>query len=150
MDNDLDVDAPAPSETWMVKPGAVAVGVPEMRPFAVFKLSPAGSEPDTAHERGAVPPDTATGWEYAVPMVPPGNELVVIDSAAATEMESALEVEAPALSATWMVKPGAPAVVGVPVMAPVLEFRLNPAGSEPADTVQLRDPVPPVALTALE
>jgi hypothetical protein len=35
-----------------------------------------------------------------------------------------------------------PAVLGVPVIAPLVEFSDNPAGIEPAVTVQLRGAVP--------
>ena len=40
-----------------------------------------------------------------------------------------------------------PAVVGVPVIAPVVVFSDNPAGSAPALTAKVDAPVPPVALT---
>ena len=52
----------------------------------------------------------------------------------------------PAESCTWTVKFDVPAVVGVPVIAPVAAFKLRPAGSEPVITVQLTyGGVPPVA-----
>jgi hypothetical protein len=64
IESDLVVEAPAPSETWIVKPGAVAVGVPEMRPLVELRLSPAGSEPESTDQvRGEDPPDVATVWE---------------------------------------------------------------------------------------
>jgi hypothetical protein len=41
------------------------------------------------------------------------------------------------VSVTCTVKGNAPAVVGVPVMAPVTEFRLSPVGSEPPVRMKL-------------
>ena len=82
-----------------MKLGAPAVGVPLITPVLLTRLSPAGSEPaDTVQLSGAVPPDEASVVEYAAPIVALGNELVVIEGAAATEMESTFVVEAPALS----------------------------------------------------
>ena len=141
MESTLDVEAPAPSESWMVKLEAGAVGVPLITPVALASLRPAGSEPDTAQVRGAVPPDETSVVEYAAPTVALGKELVVIDNAAATVMESTLDVEAPTLSESWMVKLPALAV-GVPLITPVALARLSPAGSEP-ETAQVRGAVPP-------
>ena len=98
--------------------------------------------------RGAVPPVDASVDEYPTPTVALGNELVVIEGAAATAMESTLVVEAPTLSETWIVKLGAPAV-GVPLITPVLPTRLSPAGNEPADTVQLSGAVPPLEASSV-
>jgi hypothetical protein len=145
----LVAEALAASVTCMVKLGAVAVGVPEMRPLEEFKLSPAGSEPDTVQVRGAVPPDAATVWEYAVPIVAPGNEVVVIEGAAETVMDSACVANAPRLSVTFMVKPPAVAV-GVPEIRPLVEMKPSPAGRAPADTDQVSEPVPPDPATVWE
>ena len=41
-----------------------------------------------------------------------------------------------------------PAAVGVPVMAPVVGFRVRPAGSVPVARVQVIAPVPPVDCNA--
>ena len=82
-----------------MKLGALAVGVPEMIPVPLARLSPAGSDPaDTVQESGAVPPDAASVVEYAAPTVALGKELVVMEGAAATEIESDLVEEAPTLS----------------------------------------------------
>jgi hypothetical protein len=51
----------------------------------------------------------------------------------------------PALSATRAVKFAVPAAVGVPVIAPVLAPRVRPAGSAPADTVQVTGATVPLA-----
>jgi hypothetical protein len=42
------------------------------------------------------------------------------------------------------------AVVGVPVMVPVAAFSDSPAGKLPADTLNVYEPLPPVALTVCE
>ena len=47
-------------------------------------------------------------------------------------------------SAAWTVKFEVPAVVGVPVIAPVLTFKLRPVGSAPTVTDQVTAPEPPV------
>jgi len=52
-----------------------------------------------------------------------------------------------ALSVALTVKPDVPAAVGVPLIVPVLAFIDKPAGSEPAETVHVRD-VPVVVPTA--
>ena len=83
----------------MVKLGAPAVGVPEITPVLPARLRPAGSDPaDTVQLNGAVPPVDTSVVEYAAPTVALGNELVVMDGAAATEIESTFVVEAPAPS----------------------------------------------------
>ena len=55
---------------------------------------------------------------------------MVMDSGAAGEMS-------PALSLTVTLKEEAPAVVGGPLITPVDEFRVRPAGSDPVVSVQL-------------
>ena len=55
------------------------VGVPVIAPLDDID-NPAGSEPAvTLKEYGPVPPVAATVWEYADPVVPAGNDDVVID-----------------------------------------------------------------------
>ena len=49
-----------------------------------------------------------------------------------------------------IVKLDVAAVVGVPVIAPVAPFNDNPAGRLPADTLNVYEPLPPVALTVCE
>jgi hypothetical protein len=46
-----------------------------------------------------------------------------------------------------IVKLYAPAAVGVPVIAPVEVFKLNPVGSEPAETENVTGAVPPDVAT---
>jgi hypothetical protein len=88
--------------------------------------------------------------EYGVPSEPPGSDVVVIVSAGATVIVSAFVELEPTLSTAWMVKPGAPAVAGVPVMAPLAELRLSPPGSDPAETDQVSGAVPPEETTVVE
>ena len=48
-------------------------------------------------------------------------------------------------------KLGFPAALGVPLITPVLVFKLNPAGSEEPDaTDHVYDPTPPVAANVTE
>jgi hypothetical protein len=59
------------------------VGVPVICPVGEVeaKFKPGGSDPDSDHTYVPTPPFAFTPAEYAVPMVPPGSELVVIASA---------------------------------------------------------------------
>ena len=126
------------------------MAVPEITPVALARLSPAGSDPaETDQVRGAVPPDDARVVEYAALTVVLGSEVVVIEGAAATAIESTFVVEAPAPSESRIVKLGALAV-GVPEITPVPLARLSPAGSEPADTDQARGDVPPEEASVVE
>ena len=116
-----------------------------------MRLRPCGKRPVAIdHVKGAVPPLLATAREYGVPSEPPGNDVVEIVSACATVIVSGFVEVEPTLSVARMVKPGAPAVVGVPVMAPLAELRLSPPGSDPADTDQTSGAVPPEDATLVE
>lgn len=83
------------------------------------------------------PPEAARVCEYAVPTVPLGSDVVVISSAGAlmVRLKAWLAV-ALAVSLTWAVKLNEPAVVGVPVIAPVDELSESPAGRELAEIDQ--------------
>jgi hypothetical protein len=65
--------------------------------------------------------------------VPPGKAGVVIVGTAALAFMTMLSalVALPTLFVALTVKLNVPAVVGVPVIAPVLEFKLKPAGRLP-------------------
>ena len=108
------------------------VGVPLMIPVIGSMPRPAGRAPNRNHANGIVPPLVAIGREYGAVAVPPGNEVVVMDSVGAIAIERAFESEAPAWSATLIVKSAVPAVDGVPEIAPVAGSRASPAGSAPA------------------
>ena len=56
----------------------------------------------------------------------------------------------PRPSVAVIVKFDVAAVVGVPVIAPVAPFSERPAGKLPAVTLNVYEPVPPVALTVCE
>ncbi len=56
----------------------------------------------------------------------------------------------PTPSAVCIVKLTVPGVVGVPVMAPVVAFRLTPTGRVPVATVHVYGGMPPVAVKFCE
>ena len=72
-----------------------------------------------------------------------------IDSAAAgaTVTEYVRAPVAPSVSVAVIVKLKVAALVGVPVIAPVVAFRARPAGKLPAVTAKVGAPVPPITLT---
>ncbi len=49
-------------------------------------------------------------------------------------------------SVTVTVKENGPAVVGVPLITPVVVFRVRPAGSDPEANAKVYGPVPPVTV----
>jgi hypothetical protein len=73
------------------------VGVPPMVP-SVFRLSLAGRELPEArlHVKGAIPPDSCRIALYALPAVPPGSDVVVMDGGATTV--TVLEADLPGLA----------------------------------------------------
>ena len=74
-------------------------------------------------------------------MIPPGKEIVVIAGFAEITMLRSL-VSFPALLDALAVKLNVPAVVGVPVIAPLDVFRFKPVGSEPLLIAQVIGVVP--------
>jgi hypothetical protein len=83
-------------------------------------------------------------------VVPAGKEAVVMVNAggAFTVMATALLAEIFAASVIWNVTELLPAgPVGTPVMAPVLLFRVKPAGSDPEFMVNVYGLVPPDSLS---
>jgi hypothetical protein len=87
-----------------------------------------------------VPPLACIVVEYAVPAVPPGNDVLVTVggcAAAATAMLNAFVPVLFAESVTCTVNDAVPAVVGVPEITPVDATRLSPAGNAPALTLQV-------------
>lgn len=79
-----------------------------------------------------------------------GKEAVVIDGGAAIRIDNAFESDALAPSVTLTVKFAVPVVEGVPLITPVPEFIVKPVGRDPGDTVQVKAPVPPEAVTGWE
>jgi hypothetical protein len=110
-----------------------------MRPELVFKVSPVGSDPtDSFHVYGAVPPTAASCCEYPSCTIPSGNEVVLTDSASpiVIDRDAFMVVLMLALSVNVMVKLWVPAVVGVPLITPVVLLKLSPTGNVPAVTAQ--------------
>ena len=99
-----------------------------------------------------MPPVACSVAEYGTPTVPPGSVVVVIvgDGGGATVIDSSCRSLWVALSVTSAVNPDAPALVGVPVIAPVAAFSVSPAGSEPVSSDQVYGGVPPVAVSVCE
>jgi len=88
-----------------------------------------------------VPPVAARVAEYAVPTVPPGREVVVIESGR-PEITTIDRLAVAVIGGLWesvtaTVKLKVPTVVGVPKMTPVEALRVSPGGSEPTDTDQV-------------
>ena len=77
-------------------------------------------------------------------MIPPGRDVVVIAGFAVLLLMTILSalVAFPALLDALTVKLNVPAVVGVPVIAPVFPFKFKPAGRLPADIDQVIGAVP--------
>lgn len=118
----------------------VAVGVPEIRPVAGARLSPAGRPPLTDQVYGVVPPLACTRFEYLVPLMPEGRDDVLI----ARDRGSTASVRVTDFvctgldeSATLKVKLLELLVVGCPEMIPVDAARASPYGRLP----ELRDQV---------
>jgi hypothetical protein len=114
------------------------VGEPEMVPFA-FSITPCGNVPaDVVHVYGGVPPVAARVPVYAWPTVPAGSAFVEIVGAAGALIViwSWRVADRLAASVTRTVNVGAPAVVGVPEIAPSSPSA-RPAGNAPADTAQV-------------
>ena len=113
------------------------VGVPVIAPLAASMLRPAG-RPVADQVYGVVPPVAATVALYAAPTTPPGSDVVVMDGGAmmvidrlAVAVKCVGLVESVTVTATVL----APAVVGVPVMAPEEALIVSPAGNPVADQV---------------
>ena len=134
-----------------------AVGVPEIVPLEAFNVSPPGSAPELMLQLyGVVPPLAASVVEYAVPLCPPGTELVVICTgvtAAAIVIEKdfvAVCAVGVVESVTFAVKLNDPDAVGVPEIVPLEAFNVNPVGSAPELMLQLYGVVPPLAARGVE
>jgi hypothetical protein len=74
----------------------------------------------------------------------PGSVEVVMERGATTAIRRAFEPDRLIESVTFAVKSYAPAVVGVPEIAPP-PARVNPGGSDPLSTDHVKGGVPPVA-----
>jgi hypothetical protein len=102
--------------------------------------------PVAVQANGVTPPEAVTGALYAKPTAPLGSDVVVIVSPLPIVIENcceAVKCGGPVLSVAVTVKDVVPLAPGVPVIAPVEAFSVNPAGS--AVLVQVTGGVPPVA-----
>jgi hypothetical protein len=107
-----------------------------MAPVVVFSVSPGGSDPVAmANVYGANPPVTTIEELYGVPTVPvvAATHCAVIVGGAIVipQLLVAVPAAVPVESTTCAVKLNGPAVLGVPVMAPVEVFNVSPGGREP-------------------
>jgi hypothetical protein len=124
-----------------------AVGMPDMTPVPALMVKPAGS-PLAAQEYGCVPPAASASAAYDVPVIPIGNDAVVIESPELITSDSvfvAVRTVGVELSVTVIVTEAEPAAVGVPVICPVEALMARPAGNPAADHEY--GGTPPVALT---
>jgi hypothetical protein len=145
IDNAWVALTPTLSVTLAVKLAVpVAVGVPVIAPLDAVRDNPAGRLPDGIDQvSGAVPPEEASVWLYAMPIVSAGRLEVVILGAALIVIDRAFVAEAPRLSVICAVNGYAPVAVGVPVIAPLDATRDSPAGRTPEGIDQARGVVPP-------
>jgi hypothetical protein len=132
--------------------GPAVVGVPVIAPVLAFRVRPAGRLPEAiANVSGAVPPVTTIDELYGLPTVPvvaPAHcadivggaivmlQLLVVVVACTPGVES--------VTVTW--NENGPAVVGVPVIAPVVAFSVRPGGRDPELTVNVYGAEPPVTV----
>jgi len=126
-----------------------AVGVPDIPP-PLLSVKPGGRAPaDTLQLYGDVPPVADAEELYAVPTVPFGSEVVVIEIGAvpvAIETVYACEPAPPPESNTCSVNVNEPAVVGVPEIPPRV-LNIKPGGSTPPVKFQPYGASPPLAAT---
>ena len=125
---------PALSVTCTVtEKGPLLRGVPLMVPLAL-KVSPPGREPALSdHAYGGDPPAATSTCEYAAPTTPAGsNAVVMLRAGGLIVSDSVAVVETDALSVTLTVKLLAPAIPGVPEIAPPADI-VSPEGSDPLD-----------------
>jgi hypothetical protein len=116
--------------------GPAVVGVPVIAPVVAFSVRPGGSAPElTVNVYGARPPVTVIAELYGVPTVP-----VMVAAHCAVMVGGAIVIPqllvivpaaVPLESVTCAVKLNGPAVVGVPVIAPVVAFSVRPGGRDP-------------------
>jgi hypothetical protein len=133
----------------------VAVGVPDIAPFVVENVSPAGSAGEIAYVSVPNPPDAVTGVNVGAKIflvnVVVGTTCVVVNasSASTTSVKVAVAVNgtAPASLIVIVYSVEELGTVAVPVIAPS-EEKVNPAGSA-GKTVNVNTPVPPVAVTGV-
>jgi hypothetical protein len=127
-----------------------AAGAPEIWPVEEFSANPAGKLPlVTLKTYGDIPPLMLTVALTLECACIAGRLVVVIFSGAtiSTEVEPVALCCDALESLACIVNGKVPAAAGVPLIAPVDAFKLNPAGSEPAVTLNVYGAVPPLAET---
>jgi hypothetical protein len=149
----FEADRFTESVTFAVKSYApTVVGVPVIAPLAA-SVRPGGNDPlPMDHAYGGAPPVAARVCAYAVAAVPGGSEPVVIFGGVGAGLMvicRAFEVDRLAESVTLAVKSYAPAVVGVPEIAP-LPASVRPGGKDPLATDHAYGGAPPVAAKVCE
>jgi len=109
-----------------------AVGVPLIAPVEVSSDKPAGSDGDTEYETTVPPLDVTVAVVMAVPLVNVKEfVLYAIDGAISlTTMVTVAVSLPPVLVAVIVYEAEDVTAVGVPLMAPVVVSRDNPAGSD--------------------
>ena len=128
--------------------GPSTVGVPLITPVAGARVRPAGSDPAvTAKVLVPPPPVVVSACVNGWPLVVGARAAGPTPSGSETVRVSACAPVLPSASAAVTVKGKAPVAVGVPLMTPVAELRVRPAGSVPLVTAKVYGPVPPPAVT---
>ena len=112
-----------------LKVPAAPVGVPEIKPEAVFTARPAGNPvaPKLVGELVAV-----IWYEKAVPLVALAVVLLVTTGAATVTVKTRGKLPVPPLLVALSVTVEVPAAVGVPEIRPEVVFTVSPAGNPDA------------------
>ena len=122
---------------------AAAVDAPLITPVEAFKDNPVGKEPEVTENIFApVPPVATTVAEYGVFCVSSGNEAVVIDTAGLIVTVYSLKASAPP-SVHFILNVKTPVALGVPLITPVVEFKLSPVGNAPESIENVNGPALP-------
>ena len=123
------------------------VGVPLISPLVESRLSPAG-RPVADHVYGVVPPLPAKVTPKDEPTTAVGRLDVTITGAATIDKIRVLVTACLPASVNVTTTDDAPTVVGVPLITPVVESKLNPAGRPVAD--HMYGVVPPLPAKVAE
>src|ERR1041384_7945751 len=110
-----------------------------MSPVEEARLSPPGNAPVVmVHVSGGLPPIAVNRALKVTPFVALGiSPVVTVTGGAATVIVKVFCAVLDAESVTCSVALKVPAAVGVPAIAPVLEFKETPGGSAPEAICQL-------------
>ena len=123
-----------------------------MAPVVGFSSKPGGSVPAVIEKvYGGVPPVATSAELYGTPTcaVPAGQASMTVGGfTVILQLISLILDLRPEESMISTVKLNVPAVVGVPVMAPVVAFSVKPGGRLPARIEKVYGGTPPVTTTA--